>query len=912
MLFGNSTGAGSMDSLTVTNNIIGHDDYITNRGAYGVLAYYVNVGYFNNNKIYNLISNSATSWVNPYGIQVQLVTPGGLIEIKKNNIYSIRYERVTASGFGNAGIYVDGSTAGSNIKIHNNTISDLNSSGNTIGAVVGSGIKGISVGGTLTSNVEIYNNSISLAKSVIRSGATNDKSAAIFIDNVADSIFLVNNSIFDSIQNSSGIDTAFALYSLAAPSKFKTINYNNYYVNGTRSRLAYFSGSGSTNTIGGIQAITGQDANSISSDPKYNYYINLRPQSGSPLYQTGTAIGSITDDLLGTLRSGTPSIGCYEDSGDFVAPIITYTAFTNSSNVPTYNITTNVKAIDPLPGTPAVSCRIYYRKFTNANTWGGTNDNTTDGWKYVEGTASGLYFNFGIDHSLLYGGVTSGDQIYYFVVAQDGKATPNVSYTKGTLTSTPTSYNLTASEFPLTGLPDSYLLSTSFSGCIDVGPSYAFKNLTGDTGVFKFLNQNVLGGDVRIRIRENTFEPGTYELAELSDSLGNSRVFIYPDGNTTRVLSGYVADAMIRINGADRVIFDGRDTGTYTGQYLLFRNKNTSNPTMKLIGDASFDTIQYCQLEGNCTASNTGMLYLGAGISFGVDYITVTNNSFSNRSDSLAASLPNVMIFSEGASTSILNNNNNITNNNFSNFSGVDGLGVRATTLGNGGNWNISSNSFFYNYGTNSTTSQIAISFFPGGLSGGNIINNNYIGGSSANCGGSRWINASTNATHVFGGIRTSMNSVKSTIAGNTIKNISLSTSGTGPAFTGLVVSGSGTVDLGANGNPNIIGDIADTQSVILNTSSQHNFILSTSINDVNVRYNEIYGVKMNTNIGNVIFIQMQGGGGTDTVDHNTIGSTIANGLNYYGSGLVYCINAQTTPKVALFDNNTIRGMYSG
>ncbi len=898
-------GGTTMDTLTITHNIVGHDDYVTNRGAYGFFITNVGVTYFNYNRIYNLIGNASPAFVNPYGLLLQVTTVGLPVEIKKNNIYSIRYDRVTPSPFGAQGIWIIPNVANANVKIHNNSIADITAPGNIISAGQGNGTKGIAVTGTATSNVEIYNNSISMAGTVVRSGSTNDKTACIFIDNVADSIFMYNNTMSNSIQNSAGIDTAFSIYCIAASSKLRRIDNNNYYTSGTRSKLGFFLSAGTVNTIAAIKTATGQDTFSKTGDPKYNTSTNLRPQSTTNLYGAGKSLASITDDLLGTARTSTPTIGCYEDTGDFAAPVITYAAFVNSTNVNTYNINSNVKAIDPSPGTPATTCRVYYRKTTNANAWGGTNDNTTDGWKYVDGVVSGAYFNIPMDFTLINGGTTIGDVIQYFVIAQDGKAIPNVSYTKGTLTNAPTSITLTT-EFPLTGTPDSFNINNAITGWFDVGPSYTYKNLTGDTGIFKMLNQNVLGSDIHVRIREDLIEPGTHALNEQSDSVGNSRIIIYPDGTTTRKITGYVPNAMIRINGADRVSIDGRDTATNTGKYLLFRNTNSTNPTIKFIGEPSYDTIEYCTIEGWNSTATSGTVYIGQGITDGVDNITITNNDFGNRSDSAAAALPYQHIYCEGQSIYILNDYNNITNNNIYNFTNA---GVFSANIGNGNYWNISGNSFYYNHGTNPTTSQFAMNWAAGGLSGGNTFNDNYIGGSTTNCGGSYWTNANNVAATSFNGLRVTGSGLKSDMSGNVVKNIRVSSTGNGPQFIGILVNGSGSFNIGSIAKPNIIGDATDTSSINLSPStSSHYALFSTSTNNVNMRYNKIQGMKFNSTTASVGMIMSQGATGFDSIEYNEIGSTAVNSINHYGTSTFFGINSTKTLG-SLINGNTLKSI---
>ena len=63
--------------------------------------------------------------------------------------------------------------------------------------------------------------------------------------------------------------------------------------------------------------------------------------------------------------------------------------------------------------------RIYYRKSTDADAFGG-NTSASNGWKFVVASNASSPYNFTIDYSLLNGGsVSTGNTIEYFVVAQD-------------------------------------------------------------------------------------------------------------------------------------------------------------------------------------------------------------------------------------------------------------------------------------------------------------------------------------------------------------------------------------------------------------------------------------------------------------------------------------------------------------
>ena len=109
----------------------------------------------------------------------------------------------------------------------------------------------------------------------------------------------------------------------------------------------------------------------------------------------------------------------------------------------------------------------------------------------------------------------------------------------------------------------------------------------------------------------------------------------------------------------------------------------------------------------------------------------ITNNFISNAS---ANSLPSTLISALNFESGALNDGVRITDNILSNYSGN---GVQVSE-GNGSNWSISNNTFFYDANATPTTLQTAIDFQPGTASTGSTISGNIIGGRSVT--GTPWI----------------------------------------------------------------------------------------------------------------------------------------------------------------------------
>ncbi|MFY7884661.1 MAG: beta strand repeat-containing protein, partial [Dolichospermum sp.] len=269
-------------------------------------------------------------------------------------------------------------------------------------------------------------------------------------------------------------------------------------------------------------------------------------------------------------------------------------------------------------------------------------------------------------------------------------------------------------------------------------------------------------------------------------------VTIKPSEAVTKVISGAVANGMIRLNGADRITFDGRFGGS--GNYLIFRNTSTSNPTITLLNDATLNTIQYTTIEGATTTSTNGVVFLSTGATTGNDNNTISNNLIRDRSD--VAGVPANLIYSLGSSPSIANSDNNITNNELFNFTAA---GVLVSSTGNGNTWNISNNSFYQTAAR--TTALRAIQVQAGG---GHTINNNSIGGANPSRGGS----AMTTSGNIFLIDVASVASTPTTnIQGNNFGNINSTAAITSQYCIG--VTGTGNVNIGTTAANNIGGAIA-------------------------------------------------------------------------------------------------------
>ncbi len=148
-----------------------------------------------------------------------------------------------------------------------------------------------------------------------------------------------------------------------------------------------------------------------------------------------------------------PSGGFKAIDNDSTAPIILYSEIPDTGSISNIELR-NVEITDEhgVQGASGTRPRIYYKRVPDLNTYIG-NTNSTGGWKYAEASGSTSPFSFTIDYSLLNGGISKGDTIMYFIIAQDihtfGSA--HVGINSGIFASKTLTVNLSSSAFPITG-----------------------------------------------------------------------------------------------------------------------------------------------------------------------------------------------------------------------------------------------------------------------------------------------------------------------------------------------------------------------------------------------------------------------------------------------------------------------------
>ncbi len=401
-------------------------------------------------------------------------------------------------------------------------------------------------------------------------------------------------------------------------------------------------------------------------------------------------------------------------------------------------------------------------------------------------------------------------------------------------------------------------------------------------GAFDAINAGTHRGVIEIKINANTTESAT---ASLNASAVGSSVYtsinIYPT-TTGLSITGNLAAPLINLNGADNVTIDGRVNATGSTKDLTITNTSAlataGTSTIRFIGDASNNTVQYCNLKGSSTDAAAGIVFFStAGTGNGNDNNTITNNDITCAAD---ASRPLNAVFALG--TTLKNNETNtISNNNIYNFlsKATASQGINISSYNSG--YTISGNSF---YETASFTASAAVNYnvilisAATGTGNGFKVSGNYIGGNTALCAGTAWTKTALNNAFTAISVTTATGTANN-IHSNTIQNFNWANAGAA-AFTGISLAGATIANIGTV-TGNTIGATTGTGSITYTSSSTTgaNFygIYITSTDGVDCQNNTIGSITVanaftnaNTNFTGIFKASF----GTTTISNNTIGST--------------------------------------
>lgn len=535
--------------------------------------------------------------------------------------------------------------------------------------------------------------------------------------------------------------------------------------------------------------------------------INLRLTNTNPSESMGdTTIASfVPTDVDGLTRTGRPDIGAETGTftllSDVINPAIYYTNLANAGSVS--NRTFQATIYDAsLIGTASLAPRVYFRK--NQGTW------SSSAGVFVSGSTSNAVYDFTIDHSAL-GGLSLGDSVYYYVIAQDvaaGNINSRAPYVTATDVNTVTAPPFVASSY----IFNDPIPSTIYVGTGSGTPNYP--TFTGVNGLFAAINNSTLTNNTTVLVQSNVTENGSVPLNKwLESGAGNYTLTIRPaDGAGKVEVSGTSTTTlgMLRLVGTDRVnILGWSPNGTSADTNLLIRCTSASTPVLSFQNGGSNDTISGVIFESRNTltaGATAGIINLSPTTTTrGLSNLTFTNNYI--RMDLTGTTFPAVGIYGQGT-TPRLNTNIAVTGNHFINFTSN---GIQFTT-GTGNGMFINGNHFYYNYGPTftSTATLNPILINAGTTTDNNVVANNWIGGSAPFALGNNWTMSgalSFTGINLITGLTTGTN-----VNRNVIQKITLSSTTNTSQATGILVQGTAAI---YNVTNNRVGSLIQTDGIL-------------------------------------------------------------------------------------------------
>lgn len=674
-------GVNSVSGNTIRNlsNAAANVDLTSNQSVCGIVNLSTELGQnVSQNTIHTLSNTSVTGAVGVtglYSVGPSYVGDGsGAIWIARNWVHSFSISSSSSSSVMN-GIQLGAGAC----RVQNNMVRiGIDALGNT--AAPASTLRGIYDAGTDAGRF-FYHNSIYVGGSQASGAANTFALASIGTTNLR---IFANNIVVNSRGNSGGTGKHYAIAhggTGANPAGLSS-GGNLLFVNGLGGLLGLYNGSDQSN-LTSWQVATGQDVTSAVADPLFVQpaasadAVNLHLQSANPVERGGVLVDGVVDDFDGESRDGNTPVdvgadaGTFSSSGDVFSPSITLLPL-SSGTTANRTLTGFATILDNIGvSVGGNSPRLYFKKSTDADVFGVANNSSGNGWKYVAASNNTSPFSFTIDYSILNGGgVSAGNTIQYFLVCQDDAGNLISSPPGAGATVAPKVQNINAH-----GNVSSYtILGGTISGTKTVGTGGNYTSLSGSGGLFAAINSSVLTGDVVVNIISDLVESGSNALNQfnINDPASTFAITIQPGSASMKTLSGSNSTGLLVLNGADRVVMDGRFGGG--GRYLTIRNTNSLGMAVNLKNDACGNTIRNCVIEGGTSSATLGVLSFGGAVS-GNDNNLITENQI--RDLSTITAIPAALIGLQ-ASSATARSSNIISNNELFNF-GSAGIRVGAS-----------------------------------------------------------------------------------------------------------------------------------------------------------------------------------------------------------------------------------------
>ncbi|MGO4822579.1 MULTISPECIES: LamG-like jellyroll fold domain-containing protein [unclassified Flavobacterium] len=789
-------------------------------------------------------------------------TATGNISVNNNTIQNVSVYGTGASTY--AGVL--NTAAATSVSISNNTITSALNLGNTSGTVRGISISGgTTVGASENTITNLYGNSIttgSVTGITISGGSTvttfdnmiNNLLANALTSGTINGVLIsggattaaYRNKIYDLTSASAALSTG-GVYGVSVTAGTAVTLRNNIVGN-----LTATAANSTTDVIRGISVTSTTASSNLN---VYYNTIHLNAQSSGTNFSTSgiyhTANANSTTATLDLRNNVINNISQYKGSGLTVAFRRSSSAIDNLASTSNNNLY--------YAGAPSSNNLIYYDAANSDNlllnyqtrvnpreTASVSEDLITDSKFLSVSGASDDFLHFDNTKTSLAesgGASIAADEIDFDQDPRFG----NASYAGAG--SAP---DIGADEFESTK-------AQPMGGNYTVGIGGDYESLTRNGGLFADINSRGLQGNIIVKVISDLSEDGLNPLIQWREiGVKNYTATLVPSAAIIRTISGNVSNAMIRLNGADRFIVDGRFSGS--GNFITFRNTNTVGTVgsaIRFINGATYNNFKNCTIEAYADATNGVILFSTSNIGGGNSY-----NSFENCNiiATVGTGTSPVAIYSAG-STGFENNGNTLKNNAIYNFlqRGID-ISASGSTA-----WTISGNSIYNAAVVSSVNFANATDFYGIRISGGSgyTLDGNYIGGSSAQIGGTNAVYGSTTGRVGFYGISMTTSApftssvIKSnTIAGITVNSVPLAANAVTFYGIDLPATGSNIIVGGeTSSDGNTIGSSSGNGSISINTSTAAlaNTSLVRGINSLSSKGNA--GVIKNNKIGGIDMI---------------------------------------------------------
>jgi hypothetical protein len=893
----NQLASGGSNLTSIENNAISNLN--ANEGvAYGITAGSTGITtlQISKNKILNLNSNSTAT----IGI---FLNTGTTVNIFQNKIANLTVNNASGNCYA---MNISGSAIGA-YQIYNNTIGNLfapiSDGSNAITGIIATSVSA-SCSYDIAYNT-IYINAVSTGTSFGSSGiylAGNSSSGN-------GSATLRNNIVVNTSVSTGGSITSTIRRNNVQLGNFSGSSDRNLYYAGAPSatNLIFTDGITNNQTLASYKITVGptRESGSFTEMPSFlstvatsANFLHLNPAIPTQAESGAVSIAGITIDIDNDIRQGNvgytgtgsaPDIGADEFEGLYTElnpPVIAYAAMSTpvcSTGDRTLSGVTITDATG-VPLTGSTRPRIYYRK--NTGSWfsrPGTN---------TGGNANNSNWSFTIVAADM-GTLTGGDQVQYFVVAQDLISTPNVgaNASAGFVATDVNNIN----TVPTT--PASYDLLYNLSGSYSIGVGGDFLTLTAASNAYN--NACSLSGNILFVLIDDSYPSEAFPVTfnKHPDANSTNTLTIRPSLTSTPVVTGVSSQPLIIFDGAIYVTIDGRQGGSGSGKSLTISNTGTGI-TVQFINDAKNDAIRYCSIKGQRVSTFSGTIVFATANASGSGN---DNNIIANNNISEAGSFSNNAIYSAG--TSFRGNDNNIiSNNNIYNYYNATNNSNGIYVSSNSSSWTITGNRLYQTtervYTATSEHYGIFISSGSGYTISGNIIgfSDDTGNGKTLMIGNSVFLPGFPSAYNLSGtpvsirylGIGCSFDlfGAPSTINGNQVSGIAMFTSNGNATLNGMfcgIYIESGTALIG-NLAANTIGSTTGTNSIYVATTTSGGTVVgirAACTGSALVQNNKIGGIVASGTAANICagFTGISvAGNAVFTVSNNDIGnSDVAN-----------------------------------